>query len=113
MSVPKNCRDLAPNLYMQCTAPTHQIRENKRPEEIREKRDQSKTRENNRIENQVQDQKKEETERVDSEILLIWELSVSPRIAREVKINPELRIWSKSSIRPDDSLNCTWSDYNR
>ena len=35
MGVPKNCRDLAPNLYKQCAAPNHQNGE-QRPEEKRE-----------------------------------------------------------------------------
>ena len=67
------------------------------------------------IPQQNRDQKREgrKTERVELEIKNILELRVSPRIAGEVKISPELRVQSKSSIRPDDSVNCTWSDYNQ
>ena len=96
MGVPKNCRDLAPNLYKQCAASISQTRENKRDQSRGEKEGEER-----------------KTERVELEIKNIWELRVSPRDASEVKISPELRVQSKSSIRPDDSVNYTWSDYNR
>ena len=61
------------------------------------------------------EEERRETEKVESGVRAepIWELRVSPRIAGKVKISSELRVRSKSSIRPDESVNCAWSDYNQ
>ena len=60
------------------------------------------------------EEKGRETEKVESGVSteFIWELRVSPKFAGEDEISRELKVWSKSSIRPDESVNCAWSDYD-
>ena len=97
MNVPRDCREPAPNFYKQCAAPIDQW-----------KSDQwSRTESGDQIRREI----KRDREGVRAEP--IRELWVSPRIAGEVRISPELRVRSKSSIRPDDSVNCAWLDYNQ